>query len=169
MANGKYQNKNGYILLYRPDYPRAQSNGCVLEHRIIYEEYYNCCLLYWVHIHHKNGKQWDNRIENLQPYSRPQHTSLENMGNKYGIGKVPWNKNMKMSEEYKKTLPDQSGENNFFYGKHHTDRVKRIVSQTHFGKPLSLEHRKKLSESHKTYYKNHKVWNKGKKMEKRHG
>ena len=23
---------NGYVLLYRPDHPRAMSNGCVYEH-----------------------------------------------------------------------------------------------------------------------------------------
>ena len=38
-----------------------------LEHRIIWEKYYNCCLLPKTVIHHKNGIKNDNRIDNLQP------------------------------------------------------------------------------------------------------
>ena len=56
--------KTGYITL------------TILEHRYVYEQYYNCCLLPWVHIHHKNGIKHDNRIENLQPLTASQHRNL---------------------------------------------------------------------------------------------
>lgn len=47
-----------------------------LQHRVLYEQYYNCCLLPWIVLHHKDGNRKNNSIENLEPMTRPQHTKL---------------------------------------------------------------------------------------------
>lgn len=70
MKDGKY------FKVYRPDHPQAQGKGYVREHRLVYEEYYNCCLLPWILIHHINGDTTDNRIENLEPMTKPNHQIL---------------------------------------------------------------------------------------------
>ena len=49
-----------------------------LEHRLIYEEYYKCCLLPWSIVHHINEDKLDNRIENLEGMMRRQHPPLHN-------------------------------------------------------------------------------------------
>jgi hypothetical protein len=64
--NGGRTKLNGYWYIYKPDHPFANNSGYYAEHRWIYEQHYNCCLLPWIDIHHKNGKRDDNRIENLQ-------------------------------------------------------------------------------------------------------
>ncbi len=79
---GKITDGNGYILIWKPDHPFATQRGYVFEHRLIYEEYYNCCLLPFVIIHHINGIIDDNRIENLQPMYRGLHSLIHNVGNK---------------------------------------------------------------------------------------
>ena len=57
---------------------RTKVNGLILKHRLIYEEYYKCCLLPWIHLHHINGDKKDNRIENLQPLTASQHMKIHN-------------------------------------------------------------------------------------------
>lgn len=46
------------------------------QHRLVYQEYYKCCLLKWAVVHHINGIKVDNRIENLQGMTIGQHISL---------------------------------------------------------------------------------------------
>ena len=78
------------------------------------------------------------------------------------LGKVPWNKGKPASEETKAKLRakalerDMSGENNPFYGKHHTEESKEKNRQAHLGqvpwnkgKPASEKARAQMSESHK--------------------
>lgn len=66
------------------DYSIRSVNGKnKLDHRCVYEEYYNCCLLPWIEIHHKNGIKNDNKIENLQPMTKSEHRTLEKTGKKY--------------------------------------------------------------------------------------
>lgn len=72
-----------YITVYRPDHPFANSKKRVLEHRVIYEEYYNCCLLPWTDIHHIDGNRYNNSIENLQPMFHSKHMSITNLGRKH--------------------------------------------------------------------------------------
>lgn len=61
----------------------------------------------------------------------------------------------KHSEESKRKISEakigkQSGKNNPMYGKKHTDETKRKMRIVRLGKKLSLEHRKHMSEAHKT-------------------
>ena len=73
---GEFKDKDGYILVKCPDHPFANFHGYVKKHRLIYEQYYNCCLLPWIEIHHINGIKDDNRIENLLPLSKRDHAII---------------------------------------------------------------------------------------------
>jgi hypothetical protein len=75
----------GYIRELKKDHPKADCSGRVKKHRLVYEEYYNVCLLPWTDIDHINGIKNDNRIENLRPLSRSEHMRLHHMGCKFGI------------------------------------------------------------------------------------
>lgn len=75
---------DGYILEYCGDHPFADKAGYVLQHRLVYERYYNVCLLPWTEIHHKDGnKKNNNKISNLIPVTKSNHsiiTMLERKG-----------------------------------------------------------------------------------------
>ena len=45
-------------------------------HRIIYEKYYNCCLLPYIEIHHIDGNSKNNVIENLKPVTAIEHYEI---------------------------------------------------------------------------------------------
>lgn len=78
--NGKTSTE-GYNLIRRSNRMQTNHKGdYVMEHRSIYEEAYNCCLLPWTHIHHINGDKKDNRISNLQAASSQQHNYLDRYG-----------------------------------------------------------------------------------------
>lgn len=77
---GRKRTSGGYWRVYRPEHPLADKRGYVLEHRIVYEEYYKCSLPLNIHIHHINGDKEDNRIENLQTMSNADHMSLHHKG-----------------------------------------------------------------------------------------
>lgn len=48
----------------------------VLEHRIIWEQYHNACLLPWSHVHHRDGNKKNNDIDNLEGMTSIQHIKL---------------------------------------------------------------------------------------------
>ena len=84
---GKWQDSDGYWHIYFPNHPQVDSSGYVLRHRLVYEQYYNCCLLPWIEVHHiipiKEGGTDD--IDNLLPVTKSGHTSIHMKGNSYGL------------------------------------------------------------------------------------
>lgn len=79
---GKRKTSAGYIQTLAPDHPRADSNGYVMEHIVVWEKTTgisvpsNCC------IHHLNGDKSDNRIENLCLMDFKAHTKFHHVGRK---------------------------------------------------------------------------------------
>lgn len=72
----------GYVLLYMPDHHRADKRGRVMEHIVVWEQFYDRVLPDgWV-IHHINHIKNDNSPENLRAMLSCEHTKLHNSGRK---------------------------------------------------------------------------------------
>lgn len=65
---GRITDKDGYILILKPDHPHANSNGYIREHRLVMEEHLGRHLRPEEVVHHINQNPADNRIENLEVY-----------------------------------------------------------------------------------------------------
>lgn len=73
LRSGKARvNQNGYIEIYNPEHPNSNTSGHILEHRLIMAEYLGRDLQPDENVHHKNGNRSDNRIENLELWSKGQ-------------------------------------------------------------------------------------------------
>lgn len=71
---GKYRSTDaGYIQLWMPEHPRANKRHYVLEHIVVWEEYYHKSLPEGYVIHHLNGIKNDNRPENLVAMKKGEH------------------------------------------------------------------------------------------------
>lgn len=66
----------GYVLLFMPGDPRADSKGYVPEHRVVWEEANGRSLQPNEHVHHINGIRDDNRPENLVALTKWAHAKL---------------------------------------------------------------------------------------------
>lgn len=67
---GRIKDKSGYIQIWKPEHPNCKSAGYLHEHRYIMSEYLGRPLRDGENVHHKNGIRDDNRIENLELWSK---------------------------------------------------------------------------------------------------
>jgi hypothetical protein len=74
-TGGKYVSKQGYIIVYNPNYT-CDADRYLLEHRVIMEQYIGRPLTEDEDVHHINGDRQDNRIENLQLLTSSEHSKL---------------------------------------------------------------------------------------------
>jgi hypothetical protein len=78
---GRLIDPHGYIIiLYDKKHLRADRDGYVREHILIYEDYHQCCMLDWGIIHHKDENRQNNSIDNLEGMTRGQHNTIHKKG-----------------------------------------------------------------------------------------
>lgn len=73
---GKKTHSDGYIMLSIPDYPSADPNGYVYEHRYVMEQHLGRFLKTDEHIHHVNEIKSDNNLSNLKVLTRSEHARI---------------------------------------------------------------------------------------------
>ena len=66
---GRTKTQMGYMRVYSPNHPNAIKNY-VLEHRLVMEKHLGRLLLKHETVHHKNGIKDDNRLENLELWTK---------------------------------------------------------------------------------------------------
>jgi hypothetical protein len=79
-ADRKLDKNLGYVRVYVPMHPEANTRGYVYEHRVVAEIKIGRCLLKGEVVHHINGKRWDNRPENLAVMTLSEHGKLNGQG-----------------------------------------------------------------------------------------
>ena len=66
---GRNHRNDGYIMLLVPGHPSANSNGYIMEHRLVMGKYLGRLLNSEEVVHHVNEDRADNRRENLTLFS----------------------------------------------------------------------------------------------------
>lgn len=100
---------------------RKEGNRGKYLHRLIYESFWDVNLPKQIHIHHKNGDKKNNCILNLEALPESNHIQIHN-----------------------------SGKDNPFYGKIHTEKSKQQMSKSQKGKKFTQQHKINLSKSRTT-------------------
>lgn len=72
----KKKRKDGYIAIYFPSYPSANSEGYIMEHRYLMEQFLGRNLTKDEVVHHINHNRADNRLENLLLMTISEHCKL---------------------------------------------------------------------------------------------
>jgi hypothetical protein len=75
-ASRKLDKNIGYVRVYAPMHRRANTRGYVYEHMVVAEDQMGRLLTKDEVVHHKNGKRWDNRPENLEVMNKTEHAKL---------------------------------------------------------------------------------------------
>ena len=65
---GKRIDKDGYVLIWKPDHPKADYHGYVREHRLVMEESLGRILRLKEIVHHIDKNKQNNKLENLKLY-----------------------------------------------------------------------------------------------------
>jgi len=66
---GRFYNSEGYVFVNVEEHPYSNKDNCVREHRLIMEKHLGRYLKPGERVHHINGINYDNRIENLRLFS----------------------------------------------------------------------------------------------------
>ena len=67
---GRLKTTKGYIDIYIPGHPHARGGKYVLEHRLVMEKKLGRYLERYEIVHHKNGIKDDNRLRNLELWTK---------------------------------------------------------------------------------------------------
>jgi hypothetical protein len=73
---GRYLHKSGYYYVYAPEHPNANSDGHILEHRLVVSNILGRPLEPGEVVHHINHDKGDNRPENLALMKWGDHSTL---------------------------------------------------------------------------------------------
>lgn len=73
-----------------------------------YMDYYDGCI-----VHHIDGNHQNNCIDNLEVYSRAEHSTFHSKDNHYCKGRAPWSKGLKMPEEFCKKCSESAKQRGF--------------------------------------------------------
>lgn len=68
----KRKTSSGYIKIHNRDHPSSDKGGFIFEHRTVLETHLGRFLFKDETVHHKNGIRDDNRLENLELWSKSQ-------------------------------------------------------------------------------------------------
>ena len=72
-GRSRYITKRGYVYVKQREHPRANKvTGFVFEHTLIMEKHLGRYLLPTENVHHKNSLKYDNKINNLELWTRGQ-------------------------------------------------------------------------------------------------
>lgn len=74
---GRTVASNGYVLIRKPNHPRADCRGYVYEHILVAEQVIGRPVRKGEQVHHKNHVKTDNRPENLAVKASPAHHAVE--------------------------------------------------------------------------------------------
>lgn len=74
-SGGKYVDQRGYVLILSPNHYHKVARCYAYEHTLAYEEHYQCCVLPWGHVHHKDGNKSNNDWHNLELLGNSKHVT----------------------------------------------------------------------------------------------
>lgn len=96
-ADRKIDKNLGYVRIYCPMHPKANTRGYVYEHRLVAEYKIGRLLTKDEHVHHKDGIRWNNHPDNLVIMSNKDHGYITQYENQIYNDKMT-------SEELKKII-----------------------------------------------------------------